>query len=447
MNALPLPATVRSTIVWFLAAAAAAQGDGAAPPPVATTTPPHLAGDVDATKTHELVVAFDRDMDTTVHAVCGGGSTFPKVLATKWSDARTFVLEVELQPDRIYLLDLACPNSSGFRTTRGAALPTTPWRFTTLGTPLAPGVGEAAGNRLFAALRDHYSYRDRLGVDWAELEREQGADLASAPTAAALALRVATLLGAAQDPHISVRWGDSVLPTYQRVVAGNFDLRALQRQLPGLQRVGRLGLWTRTDDGIGYLMVPSFARELRDEFDQWLICLVKAKDCKAWVLDLRTNGGGDEALAARLAGFFVRGERVYAAHRVRDPAAERGFRDVQDRTVRGNAEPEVFDGPVAVLMGPHNMSSAEAFLLMMQQAPRAVLVGSRSYGSSGNPKPHTLAPGLTVLLPSWQALRADHSCFEGEGIVPHLPVATPPAPWADGDPVLTEALRRLRNKQ
>ncbi|MBL8726300.1 MAG: S41 family peptidase [Planctomycetes bacterium] len=414
--------------------------------PTATTKPPHLAVDVDATQTAALEVTFDQDMDTSVHAVCGGGSTFPKVLATRWRDAKTFVLEVELQPERVYLMDLACPNSSGFRTARGVALPTTPWRFATRGTALADGVGEATGNRLFAALRDHYSYRDRLGVDWAELEREQAAELANAPSAAALALRVATLLGAAQDPHITVRWGDSLLPTYQRAVAGNFDMRGLQKQMPALRRVGRLGLWGRTDDGVGYLLVPSFARELRDEFDLWLACLTKAKDCKALVLDLRTNGGGDEALAARLAGFFVRGERVYAAHRLRDPAAERGFRDVQERTVRANAEPEVFDGPVAVLMGPHNMSSAEAFLLMMQQAPNAVLVGARSFGSSGNPRAHALNQGLTVLLPSWQALRADHTCFEGEGIAPHLPVATTPEQFVAGDPVLVEALARLRVK-
>lgn len=433
-----------SSVEAILAATVIASTAVLSQQPAAATNPPHLAVDVDAKATRELVVTFDRDMDRTMHAVCGDGATFPKVLSTHWRDSRTFVLEVELQPDRVYLMDLACPASSGFRSSRGEPLPPTPWRFATLGTPLPAGVGEAACSRLFTALRNHYSYRDRLGVDWGELERQQAAELASAPTAAALALRIQAVLGAAQDPHITVHWGDSLLPSYQRAVTGNFDLRGLQAVLPGLQRIGRMGLWARTDDGIGYLLVPSFARELRDEFDLWLGCIAKARDCKALVLDLRTNSGGDENLARRLAGFFVRDERVYAAHRTRDPQAERGFREVQERRIRGNPEPEVYDGPVAVLMGPLNMSSAEAFLLMMQQAPKAVLVGAHSYGSSGNPQPHTVAPGLTVMLPSWQALRADHSCFEGEGIAPHLSVTATAEQLRQGDPILAEALARLR---
>jgi C-terminal processing protease CtpA/Prc len=102
---------------------------------------------------------------------------------------------------------------------------------------------------------------------------------------------------------------------------------------------------------------------------------------------------------------------------------------------------------VAVLMGPLNMSSCEAFLLMMKQAEKATLVGMDSYGSSGNPQPHSLLPGLTVLLPSWQALRPDGSMFEGEGIAPHIHVPTKPADLVNDDPVLQEALLRLRGQR
>jgi C-terminal processing protease CtpA/Prc len=80
----------------------------------------------------------------------------------------------------------------------------------------------------------------------------------------------------------------------------------------------------------------------------------------------------------------------------------------------------------------------------MKQAPQAALVGVDSFGSSGNPQPHTLLPGLVVLLPSWQALRPDGSAIEGEGIEPHVHVAATAAELATGDPVLTAALARLR---
>ena len=425
---------------WLVAAAGPAQ----APPQVTKLEPPHLAADVDPDTVTQLSVTFDQDMDTTAHAMCGGGPSFPRVLRTDWPDARTFVVEVQLDDDRVYSMDLSCAASGGFRSKASVRLPPVPWRIATKGDPLAPQLAAKATDRLFTAIADRYSYRDRLGIDWGELQRSHRESLARASNGAALALGIAQLLQSAQDPHVNVQWKDATLPTCQRAVVANFDARGLQRVLPKLTRIGRIGLHTRTADGIGYVNVGSFAREHRDDFEAVLDAVRAMHDCKAIVIDVRTNGGGDELIARRLAAFFVTGEKVYAAHRIRDPKAEGGFQPKQERRLRGNEPPEQFTGPVAVLMGPANMSSCEAFLLMMKQAPKAVLVGATSYGSSGNPQPHVLVPGLTVMLPSWQALQPDGSNIEGEGIVPHLHIDHPPAKFVDGDPVLQEALLRLR---
>jgi hypothetical protein len=413
-------------------------------PLVHELSPAHLAVGVDARKTAKLAVTFDRDMDQGVHAVCGGGPSFPKVLRTRWQDARTFVLEVELESDRAYTLDLACAGSSGFRSAEGVNLRPQPWRFATRGQPLADGAAALTAERLFQAIERHYSYRDRLGIDWSDVAHGHHDALLAAPDGAALALRVAEVLGTAQDPHISVRWNDATLGTWQRTAVANIDLRSVQKAFPKLARIGRVGMRASTDDGIGYLYVATFAREQRDEFDLVIEALRQLRSSKALVLDMRANSGGDETLARRLAAFFVRGDQVYAAHRVRDPEAADGFRPREDRTIRGNEEPDVFAGPVAVLTGPLNMSSCEAFLLMMKQAERAILIGADSYGSSGNPVAHTLHPGLQILLPSWQALRPDGTMFEGEGIAPHIHVPTKPEHLVDGDPILQEALLRLR---
>ena len=103
--------------------------------------------------------------------------------------------------------------------------------------------------------------------------------------------------------------------------------------------------------------------------------------------------------------------------------------------------------PTVVLMGPGVMSSCDAFVLMMKQAPDCTLVGQRSYGSSGNPKPHRLSNGVTVMVPSWQALLPDGTCFEGVGIAPDVEVAVDPAELATRDPILERALELLRTKR
>ncbi len=415
-----------------------------APPAVVRLDPPHLAAEVDATIVRQLLVQFDQAMDPGVYGLCGGGPSFPNAGTPSWENDRTFLLDATLEPDHVYAMDLACAESAGFRSAGGRRLAATPWRIATKGAALAEGAARAAVDRLFVALHDQYAYRDRLGIDWSELDRTHRERLEASRSGASLALHISELLATAQDVHVAVQWQGATLPTARREVVANFDARALQRALPKLQQIGRVGLLARTDDEIGYLFVGTFAREQRDEFDRLLEALRSLMTCKAMVLDLRGNTGGDEQLAQRLAGFFVEGEVVYAAHRSCDPKAADGFGERQDRRLRGNGPPDVFQGQVAVLTGPLNMSSSEAFLLMMKQSPRALLVGATTYGSSGNPQAHTLLPGLAVLLPSWQALRPDGSCFEGEGITPHIYVAAKPGDFDERDPVLEAALLRLR---
>lgn len=411
-------------------------------PNAVSLEPPHLATGLVAARVSRLVVRFDQDMEPSTNGLEGMRSAALRVYRTYWTDARTFVADVELRPDHVYALDLGFV--PGLRGANGAGLRPAVWRFATAGERLADGVAAVAMQRLFTALRDHYSYRDRIGVDWNEVEQQTADALHAAADAPAFALLAADLLGAAQDPHITVRWQDDTLPTYHRSVIANFDRRGILKTFPRPERVGRNGLAARAEDGVGYLLVPSFAREERDDFDRLLQALRGMLDCRALVLDLRINEGGDETLARRLAAFFVPDEVVFAKHRVRDPKADGGFRRIESRTLRGNGPPDTYRGPVAVLMGQANMASAEDFLLMMKQAPMALLVGADSYGSSGNPLPHTLLPGLVVQIPNWQALRPDGAQIEGLGVSAHLHVDARADQLVDDDPVLQAALSRLR---
>jgi C-terminal processing protease CtpA/Prc len=99
---------------------------------------------------------------------------------------------------------------------------------------------------------------------------------------------------------------------------------------------------------------------------------------------------------------------------------------------------------VAVLSGPAVMSSNESFLLMMKQVPGTVIVGSRSQGSSGNPKPFDLGNGVTAFLPSWMDLTTDGHELEGVGIAPDIEVNVSANDFKDSDPVLAAALEHLR---
>jgi C-terminal processing protease CtpA/Prc len=77
---------------------------------------------------------------------------------------------------------------------------------------------------------------------------------------------------------------------------------------------------------------------------------------------------------------------------------------------------------------------------MMKQVPNCKLVGTTSYGSSGNPKPVDLGNAVTVYLPSWKALRPDGTCFEGQGIAPDVSISVTGTELETADPVLQAAL-------
>jgi C-terminal processing protease CtpA/Prc len=245
-----------------------------------------------------------------------------------------------------------------------------------------------------------------------------------------------------QDPQIGVRWHEAVVPAFNARVRPNCDPALLPSALPTLRKVNESALAGRTDDGIGYLMLSTFAADRRREVEEGIDVLRELRGCKALVIDLRLNAGGDEALAQQLAAWFVRGTRTWGLRRTCDPAAPHGFRAAERCTITGNGPPDHFDGPVAVLTGRMTMDACESFLLMTQKAERVALVGERSYGSSGGAVPHELMPGLQVLLPASQLLRPDGSMVEGQGMAPDLEIHWPDIPTRDV--VLEQALAALR---
>ena len=162
---------------------------------------------------------------------------------------------------------------------------------------------------------------------------------------------------------------------------------------------------------------------------------------KALVIDVRPNTGGDERIARRVASWFVEGEQVYAKHRT---IGEGGPSEPIARTVTGSDER--FTLPTVVLSGPRVMSSNESFVLMMKQAEGVQVVGQKTRGSSGNPVTHELGNGVSIQLPSWQALRPDGTCFEGEGIAPDVFVPCTSRDLQIGEPTLQKALALLREQ-
>ena len=414
--------------------------------PRVVTLWPAQHGCISAGSLDRLRVTLDRAMDTRSFSFCGGGESFPKVKGKPvWLDDRTIELSVELSPGREYQVGLNSLTAKGFRSKEGVPLRTTAWSFATLPAELPDPVvqrkrNEAARERLLVVLDEHYSYRDRLVGDWGQLAAQHAAAMDAAPTDRAWVSAALALLAPTQDLHLGLRWGERAFGSHSVSVDSLFDRATIAAALT-IRATKTNAMWAMTSDGYGYLCIGSWGGVDVDEIEG---ALAQLRPAKGLVIDVRPNAGGDERLAQRIAAWFVEGTKVYAKHRLRTGPGQDGFAPVAERSVTGNADPEKrYSGPIAVLTSRFVMSSCESFVLMLRQAPACTVVGQPTGGSSGNPKPWDLGNDVVAMVPSWQDLRPDGTCFEGEGLAPDVLVTCTPADWQQGDPILRRALQVL----
>lgn len=435
---------------WLVTSLAALQSAFAEAPRVMTQSPPNGAADVNPA-TAELVVTFDTDMKKDSHSICGGGPMFPKLRGqATWKDARTLVIKVVLEPEHVYQMSLNCSSFRNFKSDPGGEeLASTPWSFTTgsgRSSEEQKKLNERSLDELMSALRESYSYYDRTGTDWPSRAKELGANIVASPTTFIWVDRVAELLKPAQDPHLWINFGGRTTGTHTSKFTPNFNLKGVEKVVGNLTRHSQAALSAELHGGLFYLLIPSWNDQLKIQIAEIDDILKDHKDAKGIILDVRPNGGGDESLAREVAAWFVEGTHVYSKCATRDPRAKGGFGPMQDRKIKGNRSSKRYTGPVALLIGPANISSNESFIMMMKQSKHVTVIGGKTSGSSGNPKPRLLENKVEVFIPSWKDILPDGTLLEGNGITPDVEVSTDAKAYETGDPIIERAKQILREK-
>lgn len=387
----------------------------------------------------EIVITFDQDM-AGGYSFTGGGPTFPKVAGKPvWRTPRECVLRAQLEPGRSYTVGINSATQTNFKSSNGTPADPSILSFRTKAS--VAGVATAGGNRhaesiqqLREALDHRYSYRDVHRVDWTAAWQQFEPRLLASTSARDFAVTAGEMLATTQDAHIWLTEAGQIIPAFQRELTPNADLRLLSTLISGWSQRHPMVASGNAAPGVGYIAIHSWERKHGAALVTAALAALSDLEAQpALIIDVRFNSGGDETLARDFAGHFVTERKLYAKHR------SLGSTEPTDRWLEPSASSKPFPGRVAVLMGPVNMSSAEAFLLMMRQVPGCRLIGQTSFGASGNPQPHQLANGVTVYLPSWNAMLPDGTSFECKGITPDVEVKIS-GNIAASDPALTKAI-------
>ena len=292
--------------------------------------------------------------------------------------------------------------------------------------PFNPGLAGKAFDDLWNAFDKEYAmFGLRPKVDWNQLRDEYRSRALGAKTTTEFAGICNDLLKSLEDLHVYVSVAGDILPAYSRPRPLNANVKAFERLLPKLKRVGREVHWTIAKKNIGYLIVTGWSDQNTPKAVD--LALDKLKDTAGLVFDVRLNGGGDELLARQVAGRFHPKQYTYAYHQYRNGPKHTDLGEKQARRVQARG-PWHYDEPVLMMTGARNITS----------------FGDRTAGSSGNPRTVQMPFGITANLPRWIALQPDGKAFDGVGIEPDINFDAKPGAFQGArDDLLNAALKRM----
>ncbi|MFF4320464.1 S41 family peptidase [Streptomyces sp. NPDC001568] len=179
-------------------------------------------------------------------------------------------------------------------------------------------------------------------------------------------------------------------------------------------------------DAKGYLRIagftdyddqdPTYAAQLA-ELDRALDTVLtpaRTASLRGLIIDVRVNGGGEDALGLHVAGRLT--DTPYTAYRKRT-------RHTPPQAVRVEPDRDSprYTGPVAVLTSPTTFSAGEGFTQALIDRPgRTVRIGEATQGVFSDVMIRSLPNGMTIRLPNEEYLTRTGTTFDGAGIPPHL---------------------------
>jgi carboxyl-terminal processing protease len=231
--------------------------------------------------------------------------------------------------------------------------------------------------------------------------------------------------------HTATLTRDSGTPAAQRFNRGRMKPVVEMRRFPG---------------GIVYFALNSFGNErIVADFDQIFNGLA---DVRGMILDVRSNGGGNsgygDAILARLTDKPLAG--FLSKRRQRLSGLNESWSESGAWAIRPRGE-NPFLGALVVLTSRHTASAAEDFVVALHGNQRALVVGGKTMGTTGQPISFDLPGGGSARICAKKCLYPDGRAFVGVGIIPDVEVYPGQKDIAAGrDAVLEKALGLLEEK-
>jgi carboxyl-terminal processing protease len=200
--------------------------------------------------------------------------------------------------------------------------------------------------------------------------------------------------------------------------------------------------------GLGYIRVTTFSDDYNltaQLWDHYINNLIDAR-IPGLIIDLRVNGGGSSGLAKAFAGYFYAEEFVISRRSYyNELLGEFEYKDIPYRIEPG---PNLYEGPIAVLVSPYCISACEGFANSLTFQEDAIVVGhfptAGAYGEVGRGQ-YKLPADLSMQFPTGRSETPEGDLLiEGTGIQLDISVpVTEESALGEVDAVLEAAVQAL----
>jgi C-terminal processing protease CtpA/Prc len=227
--------------------------------------------------------------------------------------------------------------------------------------------------------------------------------------------------------------GAGVWPAAQQGYTDAVRRHVEEQVLGGRASRGANGIlsWGWVAPGVGYLSISAMRAPAADgagsldfasqlELVDAAMTLVRAQfaDARAMVLDTRFNDGGYDGLGLRiLSSFSSKRLLAFTKHAVTTSGP------TEEQAVHIEPGPgDALTLPIIHLHSGSTVSAAEIFTLAVMALPRAVRVGTPTYGALSDMLGKRMPNGWWLSLSNEVYTATDGQCYEGRGIPPDVRV-------------------------
>lgn len=252
---------------------------------------------------------------------------------------------------------------------------------------------------LWRIIDEHYCFFDykasQYGLDWNEVHQRYARQVNESMTEAQLFEVLGNMLSELRDGHVNMysSWDVARNWSWHEDYPANFSDNLLDEYLGTDYRIAAGLRYRILDDNIGYIRCATFSSEFgAGNLDDILLFLAP---CRALIIDVRDNGGGQITAAEQLAARFTNEERLVGYMQHKTGRGHNDFSKMEEQRLKPSKGVR-WQKHVAVLTNRSVYSAANEFVKYMKQCPNVIVVGDQTGGGAGLPFSSELPNGWGV---------------------------------------------------